>query len=301
MPKEVYDNTDIDAMALNKLRNINKNTQHMLEVIQDIRDKVYGTLDDFNPSDKSQVQQFLDHLASCSRSLTNANGLFMAMPGVLTSVKPAVSLTGKNVPPIIKTRTSNQPTITFQPKVKYTATPVQEKKDNTNNVEDVTNQMSSLNLSVVESTDNTSAGAQSVSELGEFESGNLRSYSDFDDEPDLFFDEAPLTLGVQKKQMSVEHLLKKLGKAPVVSSTTTTTTTSTSDVQSPKETVIQPQVRAPIPPPMRRSPSSSSMHSATSVRSAISSNSKKFTPVVKSATSSPPMKPRPKLIARKKR
>lgn len=295
MPKEVYDNTDIDAMALNKLRNINKNTQHMLEIVQDIRDKIYVSLDGFNSDDKSQVQQFLDHLASCSRSLTNVNGLFMAMPGVLTSVKPAVSLTGKNVPPVIKTRVSNQSTVNFQPTVKYTATPIQEKKDNQNDVERVTNQMSNLDLSVVDSTENISTGAQSVSELGEFETGNVRSYSDFDDEPELFFDEAPLTLGVEKKQRSVEHLLKKLGKMPAVSSTTTTTTASSSNVHSPK-----PVVARPIPPSMRRSPSSSSMRSVTSAKSVVSSGSRKFTPTIKSVTSSPSIKPRPKLIARKK-
>ncbi|CEG78684.1 hypothetical protein RMATCC62417_13257 [Rhizopus microsporus] len=67
-------------MTLNTLRNINENTQRMLEEVQEIRDKISTVLDVFNSDDRSQVQQFLDHLASCSRVLTNVNSLLIAAP-----------------------------------------------------------------------------------------------------------------------------------------------------------------------------------------------------------------------------
>ncbi|PHZ13304.1 uncharacterized protein RHIMIDRAFT_291067 [Rhizopus microsporus ATCC 52813] len=67
-------------MALNTLRNINENIQSMLKEVQEIRDKITTILDVFNSDDRSQVQQFLDHLASFSRVLTNVNSLLMATP-----------------------------------------------------------------------------------------------------------------------------------------------------------------------------------------------------------------------------
>lgn len=164
----------------------------------------------------------------------------------------------------------------------------QRPKEEEEDEEGITKQISDLDLSAVDLKVDNNIGVESVSELDKYEVG-ASQLSEVENEGDIVFDKAPLILGIKKKE---KNNLMKLDKAPAIP----VVPKSEPSEQEPKPAKVPLQIEVTSALPLSPSSSTNNIHLIITVTPVVPSNIKRFVARVKSTPNSSAMKPRPKLI-----